>query len=293
MKKLFLFTGLFLLTACNSPVENEKPLVVTSFYPLAYFTEQIAGDAAEVQMIVPELVEPHDYSLEASDLSKLENADLIIVQGGGVEPWSEELWNGSILDNEAPVLSFEYSLSFETNEDGEVDPHTWLDPVQAQEMVVLIKDRLIVLDPENATLYEQNAATLTARLESLDSDYQSGLTNCERRSLIVTHDAFGYLASRYNLETLPILNVSREDEPSLEELAELADYAKENGLTHIFMESLENPEVVQVLADEGGLEVLTLNPIEGRTAEEQLNGDDYFTFMQSNLSNLKTALACQ
>lgn len=306
MKKMkkFLFSNSYLtvfgtfsafvlvLSACAPEITDSRPQVVTSFYPLTYFSEQIAGEAVNVTQITPNGVEPHDYFLSTDDLKLIEKADLTIAQGGNFESWSEELYHGKLVEGTERVLVFSQEMDFTLNEDHLLDSHIWLDPILAQNMVSLISEQLSAMLPELAETFSANAALLNQELATLDQEIATALISCSNRKIIVTHDAFSYFVKRYGLEVLPILNAAHFDEPSLEELKELADYAKENELTAIFMETLENPEVATVLAEEANLTSLVLNPIEGLPSEQTGGVEDYFSMMRSNLANLKTGLQC-
>jgi len=286
-------TFALLFISCTPQEIDSLAQVVTSFYPLTYFTEQIAGDYVNITQITPDGIEPHEYALSTNDLKAIETADLTVAQGGAFENWAEEFYFGQLVDYSGLVLVYSHEMDFVLNEENLLDPHVWLDPVLAQEMVLLLSDYLSELDPEHAPEFRTNAEAIRAKLAALDEEISAGLSSCQTNKLIVTHDAFSYFSSRYNLETLPLLNAADFDEPSLQELKDLADYAKENGLAVIYMESLENPEVAKVLAEEANLTTLVLNTLEGLTPEEKLAGEDYFSIMRSNLTNLKTGLMCQ
>ncbi len=292
MTVFFFLSAFGVLTSCTPQETDLRTQVVTSFYPLTYFTQQIAGDSVKITQITPDGIEPHDYFVTADDLKIIEAADLTIAQGGSFETWSEQLYRGQLVEESGRILVFSRELEFTLNEENLLDPHVWLDPVLAQNLISILAEKLSEMDPAHALEFQTQAEILKNDLAALHEEITIGLATCSNRKIIVTHDAFSYFSRRYGLEVLPILNAAHFDEPSLEELKELADYAKENGLTAIFMETLENPEVANVLAEEAGLTSLVLNPIEGLTEAEQINNETYFSIMRSNLANLKTGLQC-
>lgn len=203
---------------------------------------------------------------------------------------------------EAPVgtvgIAIENALAKEDEEGhdhahGAWDPHIWLDPVLAAQIVEAIRDRFIAADPTHAAAYRANAAAYTQELEALDAEYRSGLAVCRIRDAVASHAAFRYLAARYNLMILPIAGISPDDEPSPRAMAEIATIAKEKGITHIFFETLLSPKLAETIAREIGAQTLVFNPIEGLTHEEAARGETYLSLMRTNLANLRTALACQ
>lgn len=290
MRKLFVIltilgTAVILITvfmSYKSNKTNKSEMVTTSFYPVYFFVSQIAGEKMKVINITPSGVEPHDYEPTARDIANIQNSKLLVIIGG-VEPWAGDV--------QTKVLELNRDLGqlIEIDEDGESvkDPHIWLDPGLAQEMVRLIGDELIDLDPDNKDYYVSRMDNISARLSELDRDFESGLTECVRREIVTSHAAFGYLASAYGLKQVPITGLSPEAEPSLKELAELTNFVKENEVNYIFFETLVSPKLAQTLADEVGAETLVLDPIEGYL------GRDYFEVMRDNLSNLRTALSCK
>jgi zinc transport system substrate-binding protein len=173
------------------------------------------------------------------------------------------------------------------------DPHVWLDPVLMGRIVDDVRVALTKVDPAHARAFAANAAHLHAELDVLDTDYRTGLAHCDRHLLVTSHEALGYLATRYGLRQEGITGLSPDAEPSAKRLAELSDLADANGVTTIFTEALVSPKVGQTLAREaGGLTTAVLNPLEGLTDREVDRGDDYFSVMRSNLSKIQRGLGC-
>lgn len=304
MKKTFtLFLTLALvLSACgNNNLGTPGALkVVTTFYPLAFLAERVGGDQVEVTNLVPVGGEPHDFEPSPRQIVAVTEADVALYMGQGFEPWMEDLKTelsakGVVaveVNASLPIIQFSQEEQTDT-EEHVYDPHTWLDPLMMQEMVSMILDAFTKADPEGKEYYMSNAELVIRELQTLHETYQVGLTSCENKTILVSHDAFHYLAERYGIETIPVSGLSPEDEPSANRLTELADFAKENESQYIFFETLANPAVAETLAAEANLTPLTFNPIEGLTEEEARNGETYFTLMQANLDNLKLAMSCQ
>lgn len=176
---------------------------------------------------------------------------------------------------------------------GAFDPHVWLDPTMLVTMTETIETGFTKADPAHAADYHANAAKLRADLTALDGAFQTNLARCELREIVVSHDAFNYLGSRYGITPLAIAGLSPDVEPSPARLAELATVAKEKGIRHIFFETLVSPRLADTLAREIGAETLVLDPIESLTTDELKAGADYLSVMRENLTHLKTAMRCE
>lgn len=319
MKKL-LFAGLIVLIATLSFLSlqksetvtiSDRPTIAASFYPLAFISEQIAGTDASVISITPAGIEPHDYEPTAQEIASVLNAHLFVFNGSGLDPWAHRLE----ADLEKRNISFieatemidliageEHEHDTPTLDDGVddhddhgegLDPHIWLDPAILNQIAGHIADEMKAIDPAHAEGYATRYNTLSERLMALDKSYHAGLTNCTSRDFITSHAAFGYLAKAYNLHQMPIAGLSPEAEPSAQELATIADFAKKNKVAYIFFESLVSPKLANTIASEVGAKTLVLNPIEGLSQDDLAAGKTYFSEMEQNLANLRTALSCK
>ncbi len=273
--------------------EKNTAGIAVSIYPLWYFTQSIVGDLHRVQMIIPAGAEPHDYELTPQNIIDLHSSSLLVVNGGGVEPWLADMNNK---DGEGPsvVIAGQDLIRDTIGEDGSsiADPHVWLSPVLAQAQVRTIRDALIAIDPEHSNTYTSNADGLLRRLETLDGAYRTGLSQCTRRTFITSHAAFGYLANEYGIRQLSIAGVDPEGEPTPDDMAKIIAFAKKEGVNTIFFEELLGPKVSETIARETGASLRVLNPIEGLTADEIMEGKNYVTEMESNLLELRRALEC-
>jgi zinc transport system substrate-binding protein len=170
------------------------------------------------------------------------------------------------------------------------DPHFWLDPVRAKEMAVAIKDALILADKDGKDIYEANYQAVLSDLNQLDADFKTMVEHSKRKEFIVSHDAFGYLSSRYGLEQIAISGITPSDEPTQKELDEVITFAKEHDVKYILFETLVSAKIGEIVKQEIGAESLVLNPLEGLTEEDIAQGKDYFSVMRDNLESLKKAL---
>lgn len=285
----------FLRTQKQISNQSGKLEVVTSFYPLYFFTSQIGGDKVQVTNITPAGVEPHDYEPKAQDMAKIENSSLVILNGGGLEAWSKNI-ESTVNSKQTKILTVGDGLiNQQVTENGLtiIDPHIWLSPQLAQVIVNKIEIALEEADPINKDYYLFNANNLMEKLNNLDITYKQGLSNCIEKNIITSHAAFGYLAKDYGFNQISIAGLSPDSEPSTKQLVDIVKFAKLNDVKYIFFESLVNPKLSETIANEIGAQTLVLNPIEGLTNQELALGKDYFTEMQSNLLNLETALQCK
>ncbi len=150
--------------------------------------------------------------------------------------------------------------------------------------------KLAAIDPEHADDYAANAAALRSDLESLDRSYDKGLANCDRSTVVVSHDAFGYLA-KYGLDMEPIVGLSPGAEPTPADLARLQDLIRTDGITTVFSERLVSPRLSQSLATDMGITTAVLDPIEGLS--DQTADEDYLSLMKQNLAALRKADGCR
>lgn len=306
MKYIFLIIGVLLVAivgyflfrnTTELRVQNDKIQVAASFYPLSEFAKAVGGDKINVMNLTPAGSEPHDFDPSPRDLASLQNSKVFIYNGAGFEPWVERILPDIqksgvfVVDSTSGVDLL--AASEEEEKDSLYDPHVWLDPVLAMAQVDNIYTGLIKADPENKDYYEKNISDYKARLEELDREFESGLANCQSRDVVVSHNAYAYLAKRYNFNIVPISGLSPDEEPSPQKMADIVKFAKVNNVNYIFFETLVSPRLSETIAKEIGAETLVLNPIEGLTEEEIVQGLDYISVSMQNLNNLRLALNCK
>ncbi len=296
-------TGVLLILLAVAAVKNRqaaapspsgKIRVTTSFYPLWFFAQRIGGDKADVMNVTPASAEPHDYEPTAQDIARIEDSRMLVLNGGGLEAWGNDITQNVDPARTLIVTAGEGLADRQVEEGGKriTDPHVWLSPPLAEKMADRIAQGFEQIDPANAAEYQSNAKALKADLDELNNAYTLGLRGCERKDIVISHAAFGYLGAAYGLNQVPIAGLSPDFEPSPQQLADTVSFVKRSKVTVIFFESLASPKLSQTIAAETGARTMVLNPIEGLTAEELSQGKDYFTEMRSNLDHLRTALQC-
>lgn len=273
-------------------VLSGKIAVVASFYPLYYFTKAIGGDYLAISMVVPSGAEPHEYEPTPQQRAKMEKSALLILNGARFEPWGEKV-SAELQKKGVKVISVADHLQLREikGEGGIKDPHIWLSPHYAQKVTEQILQGLVEIDPKHAEDYKKNAQLLFARFNELDNQFHEGLEQCKNRDFITSHAAFGYMADEYKLHQLPI-QISSDTEPSATAIAGVIDFAKTHSIEYIFFESLVSSKLSEMIAKEVGAKTLVLDPIEGVSENEIAKGSNYFSIMENNLVNLRTALQC-
>lgn len=278
----------------NTTVTSTKLQVVTSFYPMYFFTSQIAGDKADVYNITPASAEPHDYEPTTQDIAKIENSSLLVLNGGSLEAWGSKV-SDTLKGSSVRVVIAGEGLADKTiveNDKKVQDPHIWLDPMLAKKEVANITKALISVNANNTAYFKNNEKILDEQLDTLDQSYKQGLASCQKKDIVTSHAAFGYLGRQYGLQQMAISGISPDEEPSIQQMAVLTDFVKKNDIKIIFFESLVSPKLSQTIADETGAKTLVLDPIEGIPDTQLRAGDNYFTIMKQNLNNLQLALQC-
>ena len=299
MKEIGLLVGLCMatvLTGCNVELQNtknfveeDKIAVVTTIYPMYDFVINIAGDRVEVINLVPAGMEPHDFELSTGDMRLLEQADMFVYNGAGMEHFVDRTLE-SLSNDKLLVVEAAGDIETLSSEDGHMDPHTWLSVKNAMDEVAAIKDALVAIDPKNAGYYEDNYIDYKEKLKELDSRYREELNGLSQNTIVVAHEAFGYLCKEYGLKQEAIEGLMADSEPDSARMKEIIDFCKDEDIRVIFFEELVSPKVADTIAEETGAVTMVLNPIEGLTAEQQEEGLDYICLMEANLEALKVAL---
>jgi zinc transport system substrate-binding protein len=273
--------------------------VITSLFPLYDFARNIGGNKVDVMLLLPPGVEAHTFEPRPADIVRIDSADIFVYTGEFMEPWVKDILASVTNKNLIVVNSSEGVSLIEGADEHEggygVDPHIWLDFANAQKMVDNICKAMITRDPNNKGLYITNADDYKLKLEKLDKEYRSALSDCKHRTIINTgHFAFGYLAKRYNLTLVSAYKgFTPDSEPTPRDMAGLIDTIKKSGIKYLYYEEMLSPKVAQVLEKETGAELLSLNGAHNVSKEAMNRGDTFISIMERNLENLKKGLQCQ
>jgi len=277
----------------SAAADSAEISVMTSFYPLYEFTKQVGQDKVNVSMLIPPGIEPHDWEPTVSELQKMHEADLIVINGLGFENWSDYI---DTVNSDVVIVDTSKGVSLIIGDDAlrkdgyhfdrsTADPHIWLNPVKAKTQIQNILDALVSVDPENEKFYKQNAQSYQDKLDALDSKIRTELSSCNK-DFIAFHNAFSYFAMQYGLNQHSIVDSNEPNiGPTPKTLERVINFAQTFDIDVIFTEELVDTRSSQVIANEIGAKVLVLSPIE-------VIGDNsnYLSKMENNLSNLKEAL---
>lgn len=272
-----------LLAGCGDSVTQPQGgaglPVIASHYPVEYLVEQVGGDLVDVETLTSPGTEPHDLELSPQQVGQVQQADAVFYIEG-FQPAVDQ----AIGEAEGTVVDLAAGLPLRAEG---TDPHIWLDPVLMRQMAGTVADTLAAADPANAQTYQTNKDTLDAQLVSLDREWSERTQNCQIRTMVVSHEAFGYLADQYGFDQKGIAGLSPDSEPSAAAIAELATFVRDNGVTTVYTETLVDPAVAQTVAAEAGARTATLDPLEGPPTD-----GDYLTAMRTNLDTVAEGQSC-
>lgn len=297
------------LTACNGNASDQAGgantasdtvNVVASFYPMADFAQKIGGDHVKVTNLVPAGTEPHEWEPSPSDVKKIQASNVFIYNGADMEGWVDDTLE-SIDTSKTTVCKASDGIELRTaaEEDesadehehaGEHDPHVWLSPKNAKAELKNIEQALIKADPDNKSDYQANYKKYAKKFDELDAQYKEALSQVKGHSIVVSHEAYGYLCDEFGLTQMPITGMDAEGEPDAKTMAQIVQFIKDNNVKTVFGEDLVSQKVAKTIADETGAECVQLNPVEGLTDKQLEAGEDYLSVMQDNLKKLVKAL---
>ncbi|QSL92747.1 metal ABC transporter substrate-binding protein [Ectopseudomonas toyotomiensis] len=250
--------ALLLLSLAFCANAQDKLKVVTSFSILADMTRQIGAERIELYNLVGADADAHVYQPTAQDAKAVRGADLIIANGLGFEPWLDRL----IASSEAPGTRIDAStgvLPLMIDEDGHqvADPHAWQNLANAEIYVQNIAKALTQADPENAEHYQAKRDAYLAQIRNLlvEAKAELGQLPSAQRTIITSHDAFGYLGKAYGLNFVAPQGLSTEDEPSAAEVAAMIRQIRADGVKAVFVENIRDPRLIQQIAAEGSAKV--------------------------------------
>ncbi|MGB9920855.1 MAG: metal ABC transporter solute-binding protein, Zn/Mn family [Moorellales bacterium] len=293
----------------STPRSEPQLVIYATIYPLYDFAVRLVGERGTVKLLLPPGGDAHSWEPGVEALRSLQEADLLIYNGAGLEPWVSKVV-AAAGNPRLRLVEASRGIALlpagETREFGggshdapsqraggstaAYDPHVWLDPLRARQQAANILEGLAAVDPEGKDYYAARYGVLARRLEQLDFLYRTLLTGRRFRTLVVSHAAFGYLASRYGLEQVALTGAHAGAEPGPQELARVVDLAREQGLKYVFADETHGLRVAQAVARELGAEVVNLHALASLTSEQQDAGEDYFSLMEDNLVRLHRGL---
>lgn len=327
MKKLvsiFLSTviicSLFSISGCGKTEKVQKSdgkiSIVTTIFPYYDFVRQLAGDKADVRLLLSPGSDPHSYEPTPSDIVAIENCDLFIYNGGESDEWVDGVLSSIENKNvkvmkmmEYVTLRHEQSMDhnhehaehedMDDNDEGhdqeegdEYDEHIWTSIRNAERMSASIADELISLDSKNSDYYNEKKADYISSLDSLDKKFTE-VANNKKRDTLVFGDRFPFLyfVSDYNLGyECAFPGCSHETEPSTAVVSHLIDFTRENNIPVVFYLELSSGKIAQIISEDSSAKTMQFSSCHNVTKEDFENGATYISVMEQNLEALKEAL---
>jgi ABC-type Zn uptake system ZnuABC Zn-binding protein ZnuA len=268
--------------------------VIATTTQLEDVVSNIAGDRVTVLGLLPRNGDPHGFEPTPEDVRKVATSDAVFKNGAGLEGWLDKLIENA--GGERPIFDTTAGLPLATidrafEEGGETDPHVWMNPVLMQQVTDNIVAGLKQIDPAGATLYEANGLAYKKQLQDLDAwaEQQLEAIPAARRKLVTAHDAIGYFAGRYNFEVVGFIFPTNEaEETSAQALGELEDKIKATGVPTIFGESDSNPKFMEQVAQDTGVQVVTLYV--DSLGEKGTEAGTYLDFFRTDVARIVAGL---
>ena len=286
--------------------------VTTTIYPLYSIAKEVGADKIKLQNLIPFGVEAHGFDPAPADMAKLSKSDLFITSSDTMEPWKDKIVKSLKIEQKVFDMSEYVKLrtlqedNDEHHEDekdkkghkhehehGGIDPHYWVSLNNYILMTESITKLFIEKDAENKDFYTQNSNNYLAKVKALKEKYDSTLSTCTNKKILVNHDAFGYFADDYGVKQYSISGMSPEDKPSAKQISELINLVKNEKINTVFFEEFASPKVAQTIAKASNVKTDALRPAENITKEENKKGYGYLQIMEENLEKLKFAMDCK
>lgn len=328
---LIVVTTIFILTTIlisyltdNKQRNDGKIEIIATLFPQYDFAKQIGGDKVNVTLLLPPGSESHTYEPTPKDMVNINNSQLFIYTGKEMEPWAEQTIAGAkknirVLDlsktvdlinpedfeheHEEHEEQEEHEHEHEHEEQGEhnhehnehnheYDPHIWLDPRNAVQMVESIKNQLCEIDPDNKEYYTQNANAYIKQIQEMDKEFQETVNKSESKKLAFGGAfAYAYFIERYDLEFVSAYASCGESvEPSTKQIKDVIDYINDNKIPVVFYKEYTNGNVARTISESTGAKMLVFNTVHNVSKDEIANNATYVSIMKQNLENLKIAL---
>ena len=241
--------GLFAMQA------NAKFKVVTTFTVIQDIAQNVAGNAATVESLTKPVAEIHEYEPTPKDIVKAQSADLILWNGLNLERWFERFFQ-NVKDKPAVVVTegIQPLSIYEGPYKDAPNPHAWMSPSNALIYIENIKNALVKYDPQNAAVYEKNAADYAQKIKQLDEPLRAKLAQIpeEQRWLVTSEGAFSYLAKDYNLKEGYLWPINAEQQGSPQQVRKVIDLVRKNNIPVVFSESTISAKPAQQVAKESG-----------------------------------------
>lgn len=296
----------FSLCACSSEngysnSDSGKLKIISTVFPPYDLARQIAGDNAEISILLPPGSEIHNYEPSAKDMIAIRNCDIFLYIGGENEQWAEKLINSNDTENVTAVKLIDYVPTLSEDEDEhdhdhehehETDEHIWTSPKNAQLMLSAVYDAICKVDPSGKQTYTKNKDAYAKQLSDLDNAYRSAVDNAKNKTIVLADKfPFRYLAHEYGLEfSAAFAACSDESEPGVSTMIKLTKTIKENNIPAVYYLEFSSTKIADTLCDETGATKLMLHSCHNVSKQDIENNISYVDLMKQNLENLKLTL---
>ena len=300
------------LCACSSESgyfesDSTKLKIISTVFPPYDLAKHIAGDNAEMKILLPPGSEAHTYEPTAKEIIAIQNCDIFLYIGGENEQWADKLINSNdtskvkivkLIDC-VPTLSEDDEDEHEDehnhhehDHEHETDEHIWTSPENARLMLSAVYDAICAVDPENSQTYTENKDAYDKQLVDLDNDYKTAVDNAKNKTIVLADKfPFRYLAHEYGLDCYAAFSsCSDESEPSVSTMIKLTKKIKENNIPVVYYLEFSSTKIADTLCDETGATKLMLHSCHNVSKQDIENNVSYIDLMKQNLENLKVAL---
>lgn len=298
-------------------IGNNKIKIITTIFPTYDFTKNILGDKGDVELLLKPGVEPHAFAPTPNDIKNINNADIFIYTNNVMEPWVSKIVKQAEKEG-VKILDVSKGIDVQINkhkhenaneftnendshcceEDHEyknismIDPHIWVNPEFAKQIVKNILDEVVKADKNNKEYYKENADKYLDELDKLDKDFIDMFNKSKIKEIVFAgHVTFSYFADRYGINIVSVyLGFSPDAEPSVKKIAEIMKHVKEHKPKYIFHEELVNPRVAKLISDETKAKVEMLHGLHNLTKDEFAENKTYLSIMRENMEKLRIGL---
>ncbi len=271
--------------AATPAASSGKMLVAASIPPIADMVRQVGGERVEVLTMVPPGASPHTYEPTPEQMRRLAGARILFLNGVGLEFWADKAVQAVGNPHLQVVVLSQGMEILQSGPHATGNPHLWLSPQRAMKYVARIRDALIAADPAHEALYRANARAYLAQLQQLDAEIRKAVAGFRSREMVTFHASWVYFIHDYGLHQAAVLEATPGQEPSAAEVAKIVEIIKATGAPAVFAEPQFSPRAAQVIAQEAGVPVLTLDPLGGLPPRET-----YIKLMRWNLQQLRKGL---
>lgn len=288
---------IFCLSACSNETRVESDgkinvLVTTSI--VADVVSQVGEDYIQLDLLLPVGTDPHTFNPTPQDMAKITNADILFINGMGLETFLDTYLGSTIENVNIVEVSDGVKVLGGSGDDDHsgIDPHTWTDPSNVMVWVENIKDALSVIDPQNADNYDQNAASYQSKLEELDSWILTSVSQIpqENRKIVTDHESFAYFAQRFGFSQIGtvIPGTSTLAEPSAADMALLEDLIRAENVQAIFVDATVNPMLAGRISKDTGVDIKMI--YSGSLTAAGGEASTYLDYMHYNVTTIVEAL---